>query len=134
MKKAIGCSQQSKCSYRTHKRHPETRKMTSFWAHFFYNMFLYCLTIIIIGITFLHWQDFSSGGWKKPRKQQPLQPICFIKHVCVLINRLRQLYNFSLVASSFLCARLWTNERVRLSMHQFGSSDNWLYQTMSNNS
>ena len=36
----------------------ESSKTTNFWAHFFYNMFLYWLTIPFIGITFFYSQVY----------------------------------------------------------------------------
>ena len=41
----------------------ETSKTTNFWAHFFYNMFLYWLTIPFISIIFFYWQAFAR--WVK---------------------------------------------------------------------
>ena len=57
---------------RTHGRHtmvPETSQETSFSARFCYNTFLYLLTDLFINVTFCIGK-FSSGGCRKPTKQQ----------------------------------------------------------------
>ena len=36
----------------------ETSKTTNFWGHFVYNMVIYWIAILFIGITFFYWQVF----------------------------------------------------------------------------
>ena len=41
----------------------ESSKMINFWGRFVYNMVIYWITILFIGITFFYWQVFL--GWVK---------------------------------------------------------------------
>ena len=36
----------------------ETSKTINFWGHFVYNMVIYWIAILFIGITFFYWQVF----------------------------------------------------------------------------
>ena len=44
----------------------ETSKTINFWGCFLYNMVIYWIAILFIGITFFYWQDFLRQVTKQP--------------------------------------------------------------------
>ena len=109
----------------------ETSK-SCFWAHFFYNMFLYWLIILFISMMFFYWQ-VVSGWWKKLTKQSALTPISFTTHFIFLINKLNHCYNFSQLAN-FLFIKDFTQLNVFawICIHLLCSIDNRLCELISN--
>ena len=106
----------------------ETSKTTNFWAHFFYNTFLYWLTILFIGIAFFYWQFYFR--WVKAASETTTVLACFYDTILYRLTNLTIGITF-LVASTFLYGSFHANKHVCLDMHCFCSFDNWLYDPIS---
>ena len=112
----------------------ETSKTINFWGHFVYNMVIYWIAILFIGITF---SVFLRRV--KANNETTILLTCFAYNLYKLSDE----HNFSLMASAFLkkgftqtnvFVWLCTNhERVCLDIHRFCSFDNWLCDPMSTN-
>ena len=78
----------------------ETSKMINFWDFFVYDMVIYWIAILFIGITFFYWQAFFR------RVEATNDTITlltrFAYNTTILINKLGDGHSFSLMATAFL--------------------------------
>ena len=94
-----------------------SKTIKTFWGCFIYNMVIYWIAILFIGITFLYRQRWVKVTNETTTLFNPFR----LQHNFILINKLSHGHNFSLVASAFLVedfAQTNVLAHVCLDMHQ----------------